>query len=81
VAGALSLRACPPPFADDLTIAPHVVARVFPKRGIAKVRDADIGSRDYGSVDLNSRMEWVFELDSPRFEMDQLHRSLSEQIV
>ena len=39
-------------------------------------------ARDYGGdVDLNSRKEWVFELDSPRFEMDQLQRRLSEQTV
>ena len=68
--------------AVDVSDGRRVVARMFPKRGIAKVRDAGIGSRDYGNdVDLNSRKEWVFELDSPRFEMDQLQRCLSEQTV
>ena len=39
-------------------------------------------ARDYGGdVDLNSRKEWVFELDSPRFEIDKLQRRLSEQTV
>jgi hypothetical protein len=66
--------------AVDVSDGRRVVARVFPKRGLVKVRGVGTESNDYGSeATLNSRKEWVFELDSPRFEMDQLHRCLSDQ--
>jgi hypothetical protein len=69
---------------DAIDVSHHrtVLARLFPKKaGLVKVTNRASASEYYGrDASLNSRNEWVFDLDSPRFELEQLERCLSDQI-
>lgn len=67
--------------AIDISKDQVVLARVFPKKaGLVKVANRASTSGDYGrDASLNSKNEWVFDLDSPRFELEQLQRCLADR--